>query len=82
MTTMYHSSLSFVKEKKYTVIGVVSAFYEDDNPNKETLIGLLDEKADALNADGIIAIRFTCASTRTDDYPNMIVYGTAIKFED
>ena len=45
---------------------------------------LLDDKAEVLNADGIIGISFSCASTRSIDYNYLssYFYGIAIKFED
>ncbi len=74
---MYHSTLNIVKGKKYSVIGVVSAHNVDDE-----LLYLLDEKAKDLNADGIIGIKIFGGSTRSNGCPNLIAYGTAIKFED
>ena len=84
---MYHSTLKYVKDKQYTVIDVVSviSYQDSDMPEKEQLMALLDKKAEALNADGIIGITFSSSTWKKlkgENYPNMIVYGTAIKFED
>lgn len=74
---MYHSTLNIVKDKKFSVIGVVSAHDVDCD-----LLTKLDEEAEDLKADGIIGIRIFGGSTRTNGESNLIAYGTAIKFED
>lgn len=85
---MYHSTLNSVKDRKTRIIDIVTAYFRGDKgcPRKEYFLEVLDEKAKALGADGIIGIRFSSTSTWGDDcgerYPNMIAYGTAIKFED
>ena len=85
---MYHSTLNRVKDRKTRIIDIVTAYFRGDQgcPYKESLLEALDLKAEALGADGIIGIRFSSTSTWGEEcdskYPNMIVYGTAIKFEE
>lgn len=81
------STLNDVKNRDYEVLGIVKSFSPAYDYSIDMSGGIEDitQQALELGADGIIGITITSASTyvtNDDDqtYPDIIVYGTAIKF--
>ena len=89
---MYSSTLPDVKGRNYEVLGILRVFLEPcyygnnineliDTGEKELL-----ENAEEWGADGVIGITIVSSSTYNSDedgtYPDIIMYGSAIKFID
>ena len=81
------STLNDVKGRNYEILGIVKCFSEATDYGETMDYGIenITRQAKELGADGIIGITITSASTyvtnyNDDTFPDIIVYGTAIKF--
>ena len=94
---MYLSTLNDVKGKDFEVLGIVRTFIAannyfynnngDNTPNAiDAALDDLESQADDMGADAVIGITIVSASTYCIDdddneFPDIIAYGTAIKFK-
>ena len=89
---MYISTLPDVKGRNYEVLGILRTFlepsYYGNDINNLIDIGKkkLSEDAKDLGADGVIGLTIVSSSTYNSDdegtYPDIIMYGSAIRFID